>query len=62
MTALFSDLIEKTMDIFMDDFSVFGETFQICLGNLEQVLNRCKETNWYLTGKSATLWSKKALC
>ena len=35
MMALFSDLIEKTVEIFMDDFLVFRESFQICLGNLE---------------------------
>ena len=32
----------------MDDFSVFGESFQIFLGNLEQVLNCCEETNLVL--------------
>ena len=48
MMALFSNMIEKTMEIFMDDFSVFGESFQICLGNLEQVLVRCEETNLVL--------------
>ena len=48
MMALLSDMIEKTMEIFMDDFSVFRESFQICLGNLEQVLDRCEETNLVL--------------
>ncbi|KAL5576650.1 hypothetical protein UlMin_018349 [Ulmus minor] len=48
MMALFSDMIEKTMEIFMDDFSVLGESFRICLGNLEQVLDRCEETNLVL--------------
>ena len=48
MMALFSDMIEKTMEIFMDDFSVFGESFRICLSNLEQVLDRCEETNLVL--------------
>ncbi|KAL5579926.1 hypothetical protein UlMin_012368 [Ulmus minor] len=48
MMALFSDLIEKSMEIFMDNFSVFGESFKICLGNLEQILNRCEEMNLVL--------------
>ena len=48
MMALFSDMIEKTMDIFMDDFSMFRESFQICLENLEQVFDRCEETNLVL--------------
>lgn len=48
MMAIFSDLIEKTMEIFMDDFLVFGESFQICLENLEQILDRCEETHLVL--------------
>ena len=36
------------MEIFMDDFSIFGESFQSYLGNLEQVLDRCEETNLML--------------
>lgn len=48
MMALFSYLIGKSMEVFMDDFSVFGETFQNCLVILEQVLDRCEETNLIL--------------
>ncbi|KAL5578500.1 hypothetical protein UlMin_020199 [Ulmus minor] len=48
MMALFYDMIEKTIEIFVDDFSVFGESFQICLGNLEQVLDNYEETNLVL--------------
>ncbi len=48
MMALFSDMIKRTMKIFMDDFSVFGESFLTCLRNLEQVLDRCEETNLVL--------------
>ena len=33
------------MDIFMDDFSVYGSSFESCLENLETVLQRCKEKN-----------------
>lgn len=48
MMAIFSDMIEKSMEVFMDYFSVFGETFQTCLMNLEQILDRCEETNLVL--------------
>ena len=48
MMAIFTDFIEKSMEIFMDDLSVFGDTFQTCLNNLEQVLQRCEETNLVL--------------
>ena len=33
--AIFSDLIEHIMEVFMDDFSVYGKDFDQCLENLE---------------------------
>ncbi|GJS30204.1 reverse transcriptase domain-containing protein [Tanacetum coccineum] len=39
MTAIFHDMIEKTMEVFMDDFSVFGDNFSKCLDNLDKMLN-----------------------
>ena len=48
MMAIFSDLVEEIMDMFMDDFSVYGGSFEGCLENLEQVLTRCEETNLVL--------------
>ena len=48
MMAIFSDLVEEIMDAFMDDFSVYGSSFEGCLENLEQVLTRCEETNLVL--------------
>ncbi|XP_058777081.1 uncharacterized protein LOC131651432, partial [Vicia villosa] len=48
MQAIFSDLIEKSIEVFMDDFSVFGKTFDTCLNNLDVALERCIETNLIL--------------
>ncbi|KAL4282496.1 hypothetical protein GQ457_16G018920 [Hibiscus cannabinus] len=48
MIAIFSDLNEDCLEIFMDDFSTFGKDFDSCLSNLEKVLKRCKETNLVL--------------
>ncbi|KAL4369466.1 hypothetical protein GQ457_05G022580 [Hibiscus cannabinus] len=48
MTAIFSDLNEECLEIFMDDFSTFGVNFDNYLSNLEKVLKRCKETNLVL--------------
>jgi hypothetical protein len=42
MMAIFSDLIEKVMEVFMDDFSIYGKTIEGCLENLDKVLKRCK--------------------
>jgi hypothetical protein len=50
MMAIFSDKIEKIMKVFMDDFTVYGKTFDHCLENLDKVLQRCHEKdlviNW----------------
>ncbi|GKF33568.1 reverse transcriptase domain-containing protein, partial [Tanacetum coccineum] len=35
MMAIFHDMIEKTMEVFMDDFSVFGDSFPSCLSHLD---------------------------
>src|SRR5688572_30226438 len=45
MISIFSDLVEECVEIFMDDFSVFGTTFDACLANLNRVLSRCQEKN-----------------
>ncbi|PWA96865.1 reverse transcriptase domain-containing protein (chloroplast) [Artemisia annua] len=41
MMAIFHDMIEKTMEVFMDDFSVVGNSFESCLTNLDKMLQRC---------------------
>ena len=43
--STFSDLVEETMEIFMDDFSIYGSSFENCLENLETVLRRCQDKN-----------------
>nr|GEU75270.1 reverse transcriptase domain-containing protein [Tanacetum cinerariifolium] len=48
MISIFHDMIEKTMEVFMDDFSLFGDSFSSCLTNLDKMLNRCEETNLVL--------------
>ena len=45
MMSMFSDLVEEAMEIFMDDFSVYGSSFEHCLKNLETVLQRCQYKN-----------------
>nr|GEZ84469.1 reverse transcriptase domain-containing protein [Tanacetum cinerariifolium] len=38
MIAIFHDMIEKTMEVFMDDFSIFGDSYSSCLSNLDKIL------------------------
>nr|GEZ69904.1 reverse transcriptase domain-containing protein [Tanacetum cinerariifolium] len=40
MMAIFHDMIEETMEVFMDDFSVFEDSFSSCLTHLEKMLKR----------------------
>ncbi|KAL4383251.1 hypothetical protein GQ457_15G018760 [Hibiscus cannabinus] len=48
MLAIFSDMVEEFLEVFMDDFSVSGETFDSCLGNLAKLLKRCEEADLVL--------------
>ena len=48
MMAIFHDLVEDIMEVFMDDFSVYGDSFKDCLANLVKVLERCEEVNLVL--------------
>ncbi|XP_024024961.1 uncharacterized protein LOC112092618 [Morus notabilis] len=48
MMSIVTDMVEKSLEVFMDDFSVFGDSFGDCLTNLERVLMRCEETNLVL--------------
>nr|GEZ72080.1 reverse transcriptase domain-containing protein [Tanacetum cinerariifolium] len=48
MMAIFHDMIEKTMEVFMDDFSVFGDSFDTCLSSLERMIKTCEDANLVL--------------
>ena len=41
MTAIFSDFLGDSLEVFMDDFSVFGNDFQSCLAHLTKILEVC---------------------
>jgi len=49
MTAIFADFTDHFLEVFMDDFSIFGSSFENCLSNLEQVLQKCIEVNLMLS-------------
>ncbi|RVW36965.1 Retrovirus-related Pol polyprotein from transposon 17.6 [Vitis vinifera] len=48
MLSIFSDMVERIMEVFMDDIIIYGSTFEECLVNLEAVLNRCIEKDLVL--------------
>eukprot|EP00253_Pinus_taeda_P026709 PITA_26709 len=47
--GIFSDLIHDCVEVYMDEFTVYGDSFEEALANLEKVLIRCKETNLSLS-------------
>ncbi|GKB21202.1 reverse transcriptase domain-containing protein [Tanacetum coccineum] len=61
MTAIFHDLNEDSVEIFMDDFSVFGSSFDHCLKNLEKMLKRCEETNLVLNWEKCHFMVKEGI-
>lgn len=45
MLSVFSNMIEYSIEVFMDEFSVFSSDFEKFLAHLNVVLERCTETN-----------------
>nr|GEV82649.1 reverse transcriptase domain-containing protein [Tanacetum cinerariifolium] len=61
MMATFHDMIEKTMEVFMDDFSVFGNCFQSCLSHLERMLKMCEDTKLCLNWEKSQFMVKEGI-
>ncbi|CAL2238234.1 unnamed protein product [Prunus armeniaca] len=61
MLAIFSDMIERFIEVFMDDFSVFGSSFDTCLNHLSLVLQRCQETNLILNWEKCQFMVKQGV-
>ncbi|GJW55240.1 reverse transcriptase domain-containing protein [Tanacetum coccineum] len=61
MPAIFHDMIEESVKVFMDDFFVFGSSFNHCLNHLDKMLQRCKDAHLSLTGKMS-LHGKRRNC
>ncbi|GKA26469.1 reverse transcriptase domain-containing protein [Tanacetum coccineum] len=54
-------MVEKTMEVFMDDFSVFGNSFQNCLSRLDHMLQRCEDTNLSLNWEKSHFMVKEGI-
>nr|GEU83463.1 retrovirus-related Pol polyprotein from transposon 17.6 [Tanacetum cinerariifolium] len=61
MLAIFHDMVEKTMEVFMDDFSVFGDSFENCLSRLDIMLQRCEDTNLSLNWEKSHFMVKEGI-
>lgn len=59
--SIFSDIVEDTLEVFMDDFSVVGDSFESCLANLSKALDRCEEVNLVLNWEKFHFMVKKGI-
>nr|GEV28773.1 reverse transcriptase domain-containing protein [Tanacetum cinerariifolium] len=61
MLAIFHDMVEKTMEVFMDDFSIFGNSFKNCLSRLDKMLQRCEDTKLCLNWEKSHFMVKEGI-
>ena len=53
--GIFSDLTQDCVEIYMDDFTAYGDDYGQALANLDKVLTRCQETNLALSNEKCKM-------
>ncbi|GKE49432.1 reverse transcriptase domain-containing protein, partial [Tanacetum coccineum] len=61
MMAIFHDMIKKMMEVFMDEFLVFGNSFRNCLSHVDKMLQRCEDTNLCLNWEKSHFMVKEGI-
>ncbi|GKB90430.1 reverse transcriptase domain-containing protein [Tanacetum coccineum] len=61
MLAIFHDMTEESVELFMDDFSVFGNSFETCLNNLNKMLQHCKDAHLVLNWEKCHFMVKERI-
>ncbi|GJX80346.1 reverse transcriptase domain-containing protein [Tanacetum coccineum] len=61
MLAIFHDMIEESVEVFMDDLSVFRNSFDTCLNNLDKMLQRCKDDHLVLNWEKCHFMVKEGI-
>ncbi|GKA92174.1 reverse transcriptase domain-containing protein [Tanacetum coccineum] len=61
MLAIFHDMIEESVKVFMDDFSVSENSFETCLNNLDKMLERCKDAHLVLNWEKCHFMVKEGI-
>ncbi|GKD72477.1 reverse transcriptase domain-containing protein [Tanacetum coccineum] len=61
MLAIFHDMIEESVEVFMEDFSVFGNSFDTCLNNLDKMLQRCNDAHLVLNWEKCHFMVKEGI-
>ena len=61
MLSIFSDMVERIMEVYMDDITVYGGDFEECLTNLDAILQRCIEKNLVLNWEKCHFMVKQGI-
>ncbi|GKD42907.1 reverse transcriptase domain-containing protein [Tanacetum coccineum] len=61
MLAIFHDMTEESVEVFMDDFSVFGNSFDKCLDNIDKMLQHCKDAHLVLNWEKCHFMVKEGI-
>ena len=61
MLSIFSDMVERIMEVFMDDITVYGSSYEECLLHLEAVLHRCIEKDLVLNWEKCHFMVQKGI-
>ena len=61
MLSIFSDMVERIMEVFMDDITVYGSSYEECLLHLEVVLHRCIEKDLVLNWEKCHFMVQKGI-
>ncbi|GJY78170.1 reverse transcriptase domain-containing protein [Tanacetum coccineum] len=61
MLAIFQDMIEESIKVFIDDFSIFGDSFDKCLNNLDKMIQRCKDAHLVLNWEKCHFMVKEGI-
>ena len=61
MMGIFSSMIGDCMEIFIDDFSVFGDSFENCLKILKKILKSCTETKLVMSWEKSHFIVKEGI-
>ena len=59
--SIFSDMAEDTIEVFMDDFSVVGDSLERCLNYLSEVLKRYEDCNLVLNWEKVHFMVKESI-
>ena len=61
MISIFSDMVENTIEVFMDDFAVVGNSYERCLSHFSEVFKRCEDRNLVLNSEKCHFMVKEGI-